>query len=381
MTHLPRVAHFAVAPEFVDRILLHDLRRLRAYEDITVISTEGAALEGVRRDGFRVLTVHAHRKLSPLTDIRTVVQLWRLFRRERFDLVHTYTPKAGLLGQLAALLAHVPHRIHGCRGLLYTDDLPSWKRFIFRITDRLTSGVADLTLYLSEADRGYAVTGGLCAAQRAICIGSGIDLARYVPTDDTRRAGRALREQLGFRPEHTVVLSVGRFVADKGYRETAAAVQRIRGEYPGLRCLWVAPVLSGEDGVLPASLATAHGLDAIVRVLGYTEDLLPALAAADVLLHPSYREGVPRVVMEAAAMGVPVIASDIPGCRSVLGDATDQLFSPRDAAALEVALRWALDHPEELARRADSAAIRVRARFDQEALSTRVWHIHESLLA
>ncbi|MDB4916483.1 MAG: glycosyl transferase group 1 [Gemmatimonadetes bacterium] len=381
VTGRPQVAHFAVAPEFVDRIMLLDLRRLRPHEDITVIATEGEALEGARREGFRVLTVNARRKLSPLFDLRTVWELWRIFRRERFDLLHTYTPKAGLLGQIAGALARIPRRIHGCRGLLYSEGMSSRRRTLLRVTDRITSMLAHRTLYLSAADRDYSVSEGLCASARAVLIGSGVELHRFVRSDATRRVGEAFRERLGFLPEHTVVLSVGRFVEDKGYREICAAAARLRTDYPQLRYLWVAPVLVGEDDVLPASLITDYGIDDLVRLTGYTNEILPALAAADLLLHPSRREGVPRVVMEAAALGIPVLASDIPGCREVVQDGESALlFAAGDSNALEAAMQRALRDPGATAARAVRAAADVRARFDQDALTRRVWSVHESVL-
>ena len=381
MTQRPRVAHFAIAPEFVDKIMLHDLRRLREHEDVTVIATEGTALERVRREGFKVLTISAHRKLSPFLDLRTIWQLLRLFRHHRFDLLHTYTPKAGLLGQIAGFMSGIPHRIHGCRGLLYTETMPGWQRRVFSATDRITSRLADITLFLSEADRRHAIDQGLCPPERAVLVGTGVDLAEFVPDRATREAGMALRQGLGFESRHTVVLTVGRYVADKGYRETSVAAARLRERFPDIRYLWVAPVLDGEEGVLSSALAEENGIADIVRILGYTEDMRPPLGAANVLLHPSYREGVPRVVVEAAVMGIPIVASDIPGCREVVHDGeTGILFPPRDAEALERALEGVFSDLPGAARRAERAVADVRSRFDQDALSRRVWSAHARLL-
>jgi glycosyltransferase involved in cell wall biosynthesis len=378
---LPRVAHFTVAPEFADRIMVHDLRRLCEHEDITVICTEGPSLDRVRAEGFRVLTIPAHRKMRPWADLRSLWALWHLFRRERFDLLHSYTPKAGLLGQIAALLAGIPHRIHGCRGLLYGSAIPHWQQVIFRVTDRVTSHIAHATLYLRAADMQFSIDEGLCPPDRARLIGSGIDLARFSPSAETDALGKAWRRDLGIQPDELLVLSVGRYVAAKGYTEIGRAAALVRDEYPNVRFVWVAPVFAGEDEVLSLDLTRDAGVGDIVQTIGYVENIAPLLAAADVLVHASHREGVPRALMEAGAMGTPIVASDIAGCREVVRNGESALlFPPRDAVALADALRQVLvDRPAAQARAAVLQA-EIYARFDQNALSQRVWAIHEEML-
>lgn len=380
MTVRPRVVHMCVAPEFVDRIMLLDLRRLRRTEDITIVSAEGAALARARREGFRVHVVNARRKISPVADLRTLWQLWRFFRTERFDLLHTYTPKAGLLGQLAGLLAGVPRRLHACRGLLYGPSLRGWRHALVRTTDRLTARLAHATLFVSGADRDFAVSQGLCAPERAICTGSGVELDAFAgaaPSDEERAA---LRDRLGIGPDETLVLSIGRYVADKGYEEIAGAAAALRPQHPGLRYVWIAPVLVGEDGVLPATLPAQHGVADLVRLEGFTDDVRPVMRAADLLLHASRREGVPRVLLESAAIGLPIVASDIPGCREIVDGQTAYLFQAGDAAALAAAMRRALADPAERRARAGRARTSVRARFDQDMLSERIRAVHDALL-
>jgi glycosyltransferase involved in cell wall biosynthesis len=379
---LPRVAHLTVAPEFVDRILLHDLRFLREHESVTIISAEGPALTRARSEGFRVLTIPARRKMSPLADLRSLLAIWWLLRRERFDLLHTYTPKAGLLGQLAGFLAGVPRRVHGCRGLLYSRTTPALQRAIFRATDRLTGRLAHRTLYLSGGDMKYATEEALCPRDRALLIGSGIDLQIFTRSEAVVRAAGEWRERLGIEPQQTLVLTVGRYVADKGYRELAAAAAALKSDFPDLRYVWVAPVFAGEDGVLSDDLAREFGIEPIVRRVGFVEDMAPVFAAADVLVHPSHREGVPRALMEGAAMGVPIVASDIPGSREIVThDESALLFPPHDARLLAAALRRALEDQAGTRRRADAALAAVRERFDHRALAARVWDIHRSMLA
>ncbi|MDB4914001.1 MAG: glycosyl transferase group 1 [Gemmatimonadetes bacterium] len=377
----PRVAHFTVAPEFVDRIMVHDLRRLRDHEDVTVISTDGPPLDRARAEGFRVLTIEAQRKIRPWADLRALWILWRLFRRERFDLLHSYTPKAGLLGQMAGLLAGIPRRIHGCRGLLYGPAVPRWQQLIFRMTDWLTNRIAHATLYLSSADMRFSIEHGLCRAAKAHLIGSGIDLEQFAPSPKIAVEAAAWRRQVGVEPDKRLVLSVGRYVAAKGYADIARAAALLRARHPEARYVWIAPVFAGEDEVLSLDLPSEMGVGDIVQCLGYVENMAPLLAAADVLVHASHREGVPRALMEAAAMGTPIVASDIPGCREVVRhEESALLFAAHDAQALADALGRALDDWPATSARAARARAVVLSEFEQGALSRRVWARHAALL-
>lgn len=361
--------------------MIHDLRRLRGVSDATVICTPGEELDEVRREGFRVITVRAHRKISPLLDLVTIRELVALFRKERFDIVHTYTPKAGLLGQIAAALAGVRARLHSCRGLLYMPATPPLRRALFRLTDRITNTLARRVIYISRADRDFSVEQRLCAADRARFTGSAIDLSVY----DAGRLGPdarlATRRRVGVPDDATLILTVGRFVHDKGYRELAAAVPDVVARFRRARFVWVAPVLEGEDGTLPDSFLRDARLDLYVTRTGLLPDLVDLYAAADLLVHPSYREGVPRAVIEAAAMGVPVICSDIPGCREVLPNGATAVFvPPGQADALRDALLAVLADPAAARERADEARRLVRARFDQDALTDRIAAIYREVL-
>jgi len=374
-----RIAHIAAAPEFVTHIMIHDLRRLRGTTEPTVICSDGPGLEQVRAEGFQVVTLPLRRKMAPLADLVAVWRLWRLLSRERFDLVHTYTPKAGLLGQLAAYLAGIPNRVHSCRGLLYVAGLTRLRKTLFRLTDRLTWSLAARTIFVSRADQEYAVREGLCDSSRTRCTGSGVDLRYFAPHESRMRV--SARRDLGLSADHFVFLTIGRFVGDKGYRELAEAAAVLWREDPRVRFVWLAPVMGNEEDVLPDSLRADWGLTDVVIQLPYRSDPRPLYAAADALVHPSYREGVPRVVMEAAAMGLPIVASDIPGCREVITPGvTGLLFRPGDSQALLRALRAMMQDPHGARTRAHAARDLIRRRFDQDSLTDRIWSVYKELV-
>ena len=378
---LPRVAHFAIAPTFVAKIMIHDLRRLKSVSDAVIITTAGEELEAVRAEGFRIFTVKASRKLSPLLDPITIRQVSRVLRAERVDVLHTYTPKAGLLGQIAGAMVGVKKRIHSCRGLLYTPGMPVTLETMFRITDSLTNRLASRVIYVSSADRTLSIKEGLCPEQKAVYTGSGIDLDHFSRGRFDGSSRIATRKRLGIDEDATLILTVGRFVDEKGYRELGSAAKSIARQHPGVKFVWVAPVLEGEERSLPDDYLATQGLSSIVLRLGLQADVAELYAAADLLVHPSYREGVPRAVMEAAAMGVPIVASDIPGCREVLQSESEAFFcKPRDIVSLTEAIDRALANPADARARARAAYERVRSEFDQNRLTARVWAVYREIL-
>lgn len=377
-----RVVHVTAAPEMVLRILLHDLRRLAEHCEHVIVCGDGKAVPRLRSEGLEVHTIPIERKVSPRADILALRSLSAVLRSRRPHLVHSYAPKGGLLGQLAAAASGTRHRIHSCRGLLYTDDLSPRRRLLFSATDRLTNSLADRTLFVSSADMRYSIDRRLCSPDRAIHTGSGIDLTYFRRTPLIEEQARQLREAHGIAADAPLLLTVGRYVRDKGYLELGAAVRRIQREHPRVRFLWVAPVLEGEADALPDDYLTQAGIADIVSRVGLTEDMRPYYAAANLLVHPTHREGVPRALMEAAAMGLPIAASSIPGCREVINsDALGVLFRARDPEDLVRVVVDALDAPDEAARRAERAHERAHAAFDQDRLSERIWSVYQEVLA
>lgn len=376
----PRALHVCTVAEFFRHIVLSDLRFLRERMDVTLACADGPAVASLRAEGFRVVTFPIRRKLTPVADLRAITALTRVLRRERVDLLHSYVPKGGLVGQVAGTLARVPRRIQTWQGILHAPSMPRWQRIVLPATDRLINRLAHRVIYVSHGDLTFSIENGLCDPAKARFTGSGIDVERYDPAALPAEAGRQVRERLGIPPDAFVALSVGRFVADKGFRELADAAARLVARHDDLWFIWIAPVLAGEDGVLPDALARRPDLRGRVLKLPAQDDVRPYYRAADVFVHPSYREGVPKVLMEAAAMGLPIAASDIPGCREVLTDGdTGLLFPPRNVDRLTAALEEVYAGRAAARRRADAARRDVRQRFDQRALAERIGAVYEEL--
>jgi glycosyltransferase involved in cell wall biosynthesis len=375
------VVHVTTTAEFTRLILWSDLRRLAAITDQTVACADGPEVAGLRHDGVRVLTIPIRRKLAPIADLRAIVALWRVLRRERFDLLHSYVPKGGLVGQIAGWLAGVPRRVHTWHGLLYAPTMPAWQRVVLPITDRIINRLAHRVLFISEADREAALGRRLCRPDRSRLVGTGVDLARFAPDAVPPGTRARVRRELGIPPDAFLVLTVGRYVADKGFRELAEAAAMLARADVAAHFVWIAPVFEGEQGVLPDALAQRADTVGSITRLGMQDDVRPFYAAADVLALPSYREGVPKVLIEAAAMGLPIVASDIPGCRQVIrSDDTGLLVPPADARALADALMGVRTNPDQARRRAEAARRDAVDRFDDAGPVERIQAVYRELL-
>lgn len=362
--------------------MLHDLRRLAGEFDQLVVCGEGPDLDWVRNAGFRVLAIPINRKLTPARDVAALLDLVRILRRERPDLVHTYTPKAGLIGQLAARIAGVGRRVHSCRGLLYWDGMASWRRPLYRATDRTTFETARRTIFISEADRSYAVREGLCPPDRARVTGSGIDLGTFRRPPDAHARRAEWRARLKVAEGTRLILTAGRFVVDKGYQELAQAAFRVLSQRNDVVFVWVAPTMGGEEARVSDDILKDPCLGVGVRKIGRQEDMVGIYLAADLLVHPSFREGIPRVVMEAAAMGVPLVISDIPGNREVVrDDSVGRLFRVRDATAIESAILSALTNWDDTAARAVRAQSLIERGFSADAVAARVASVYREVLS
>lgn len=375
-----RVAHVVAAPEFARLILAHELRAHRGGVDHVIVCSPGPDLDALEAEGFRVERLRMARKIAVSADL---VSLWRLIRlliRLQPDLVHTYTPKAGLLGQIAAAVVGIASRVHGCRGLLYHPTLSAVRRRLFYATDWMTCHIASRTLFVSRADLETLVRLGACPADRARMTGNGIDLATFRDSDQRASVRAGVRDRLGVGVEDLLLLTVGRFVEDKGYADLASAIPRLRHSLDRLKFVWAAPVLEGEGVALSEGLLAGEPLARVVTRLERQEDMRSLYWAADLLIHPSHREGTPRVLMEAAACGLPILASDISGnCEVVDFGRSAASFPARDPKGLAAALDRLLASRDAWASMASAARDAVRARMDVSSVAARVANVYREL--
>jgi glycosyltransferase involved in cell wall biosynthesis/ribosomal protein S18 acetylase RimI-like enzyme len=375
-----RVAHLTTTDLTLRYLLLGQLRRLRdeGYE-VTAVSAPGPHAAAFEAEGIRHLPwYHATRSWNLAADLRAFAELRSLLRRERFDLVHTHNPKPGVIGRLAARLAGVPLVVNTVHGLYATPDDRLVKRAAVLGLEGLAARCSDLELYQSEEDLRWARRIRLVARDRSELLGNGTDLGRFDPGQVTGERAAELRRELGLPRDALVVGTVGRLVAEKGYRELFVAARTVRQADPRVRFLAVgAPDLEKADAITRAELRDAAG---DVLVTGWRDDVRDLLAVMDVFVLASWREGMPRSAIEAAAMGRAMVLTDIRGCREVARhDREALLVSPRDPDALAAAVSRLAADPALRDRLGTAARARSLERFSERQVAERVVETYRRL--
>ena len=310
--------------------------------DVTVLCPERRKdeWEVARPKGVSIIEVPMERKIAPWRDVQSLMRLWRHMRRLRPTVTNVGTPKAGLLGGLAAWLNRVPCRFYTLHGLRF-ETTKGLKRWILVYAERLACRFSHRVVCVSHSVRKRAIASGLTSAERMVVFGSGscngVDASHFAATPQIVRRAAQLRHQLGIPLGAPVVLFVGRLTCDKGIPELIKAFSQLVVRFPELRLL-----LAGcfEDGdPLPSDTRTYLETHPHVILAGAVSDTAPYYAAADVLVLPSHREGLPTVVLEAQAAGVPVVGASATGVVDVVAEGqTGLLFPVGDVPALAEAI-------------------------------------------
>ena len=354
-----RVAHLTTVDMSLELLLGPQLDAVvGAGGEVIGISAPGQYVAALERRGVRhVALAGSTRGWSLRGDLQAAVDLWRIVRRERPSVLHTHNPKPGLYGRVVGRLAGVPIVVNTVHGLYATEDDPSAWRAIVYMLEAIASRFSDAELVQNAEDVETMRRFRLARMSTVTHLGNGVDLTRFRPGRLTAEQRRALRAKWGADDSTVVVGAVGRLVAEKGYPELFEAVEQLEG----VRLV----VVGGDDPDKPDALdpeVVGRARDAGAVFLGHRGDVADLLAAFDVFVLASHREGQPRVAMEAAATGLPAVATDIRGCRQVVDDGMTGFLVPVHAPE---ALREALE------RLAASADLRSQMGEAAQAKATR----------
>jgi glycosyltransferase involved in cell wall biosynthesis len=344
--------------------------------DVTLVTSPDERLKTTGMElGVRTVGIPMARRVSPLEDWESLGRLRSLFDELRPDLVHAHTPKGGLLGMLSAAASNVPVRLYQMRGLAYVT-LSGRMRALLQTTERVSCRAATRVICQSRSLLETATSDRLLPAHRAEVVlegSNGVDVARF-QRGRWADEGQALRASWGAVADDVVFLFVGRLVKDKGVPELLEAYARVRALNPRAQLVLVGP-LEDRDALEPETVAqlSAPG----VRSLGFQSNPAPFLAAADVLVLPSHREGFPNAPLEAAAMGLPVVSTPVPGCRDAVEDGVTGVLVPvANAAALADAMQRYVAEPVLRRRHGRAGLERVKRHFRREVITEAVMDLY-----
>jgi glycosyltransferase involved in cell wall biosynthesis len=357
--------------------------QLRAFADagmeVIGASAEGAYAGQLAAWGIRHEPVqHATRSNSVGQDVQALAELVRMFRRLRPDIVHTHNPKPGAYGRLAAKLAGVPVVVNTVHGLYATPTDPLLRRTLVYGLERTVSMCSQAELMQNVED--LEVLARLrVPARKLVLLGNGIDLERFGPQPPDLMA--AARRAMGVAEDRVLVGVVGRLVWEKGFAELFEAARLLRYSCPEVAIVVIGPGDPAKSNALSdADVRLAEEIGN-VRFLGERKDVEDLYPGMDLFVLPSYREGFPRSAMEAAACGVPVVATDIRGCRQVVDDGTTGLLVPaRDGAALAGAIGALASDPVRRHEMGLASVALAQAEFDDRRVISITLGVYERLL-
>ncbi len=331
--------------------------------DLVAVSSPGPALDELeKRENVRAYRVPMQRHISPLKDLKSLWQLIRVFHKEKPDMVHSITPKAGLLSMMAAWICRVPVRLHTFTGLVFPTST-GFKQKLLIFTDRVTCVCA--THIMPEGDGvkndliNYQITS---KPLKVLGYGNirGINLKYFDRTVEVEKEAEKIR-----KTDITTFIFIGRLVRDKGINELVYAFAKLNKEYPKTRLLLVG---RREDKLDPLQNQTLREIDnnpAIIAT-GEQKDVRPWLAASNIFVFPSYREGFPNVVIEAGAMGLPAIVTDINGSREIIIEGENGIIiPPRNSEHLYKAMQQLMVSPKQTRQMANNARPMIESRFEQ----------------
>lgn len=383
MSPLPKVL-LVGGPDVDARLELMD--RLKTVVDISAVGSQPDLKETFKARGFGYQGYSLTRKVNPLSDLMTLCRLFWIFRKLQPHILHTFDTKPGVWGCLAARLAGVPVIITTVTGLgsLYASDGLAVRlvRTIYQLLQKLASRLADLTIFQNDDDARQFIADRVVPDHKAIVIpGSGVPTDRFAPDRVSELEQSRLKAELGLGPGEIVITMISRVIRSKGVLEFMAAARDVSPLNPHVRFLLVGQ--PDEDSVDRLSATELTLLKQAVIWPGPRRDIPAVLAISDVFVFVSaYREGIPRVLLEAASMGLPIVTTDSPGCNQVVeNEVNGFLVPPYDSAALKRAILRLIEQPELRQRFGQTSRQRAVEYFDLSVIAKTTFVVYQRLLA
>lgn len=378
-----KLIRITTIPLSLEKLLEGQLRYMNQFYKVTAISAEKERLEklGVT-EGVKTYSVALTRKITPLQDVKAVYKLYRFFKKEKPFIVHTHTPKAGIVGMMAAWLASVPHRLHTVAGLPLME-AQGVKRTVLNTVEKATYYFATKIYPNSQGLKTFIEKEHFTKPAKLKIIGAGssngIDTTYFDPEKYNSTKDQETRAAWNIAPTAFVFLFVGRLVADKGINELVAAFSKLSKLHENCTLLLVGPLENELDPLLPITLQHIAAHPNIITT-GYQQDVRPFFAMSNALVFPSYREGFPNVVLQAGAMGLPSIVSDINGCNEIITQGENGLIIPKkDEEALREAMQKLLTNTALQENLRSQARKSITTRFDRKKMWEAIYQEYQLL--
>lgn len=369
-------------------LLEGQLRFLNKEFEVVGVAADTGLLKNVgEREGIRVIDVPMHREIAIVPDIKCLFRLARLFKKEKPFIVHSNTPKGSLLSMMAAMLTKVPNRIYLVTGLRFQGENGA-KRWLLKTMERITCACATKVIPEGQGVKKTLVEEGITRKPLNVVHNgniNGIDTS-YFSCEACPRNREEMRCELGLEENDYAFVYIGRIVGDKGMNELAEVMRsfdvhrNLREKNVKRARLILVGTFESELDPLKKENEVFFRMSSNVRYVGYQSDVRPFFIAADALVFPSYREGFPNVVMQAGAMGLPSIVTDINGCNEIIIDGENgRIIPPKDKYALEDMMSWFMNNSDNVKTMASKARKMICSRYERKDVWEALLEMYRSL--
>ncbi len=367
-----KIIRITTVPISLEKLLSGQLQFMSSFYDVIAVSSEKENLERLgNKQGLNVFPLEMTRKITPLKDVLAVIKLYFFLKKTRPFIVHSHTPKAGVVGMLAAKFAGVPHRLHTVAGspLLEVTGL---KRKVLDAVEKFTYGCATMVYPNSFGLKSIILDNDFCDSNKLKVLANGssngIDTSYFDPELYSDEQNLKLKSELGIQTNDFVFIFVGRLVKDKGINEMVAAFELLQKENSKVKLLLIGDYENDLDPLNSQTVESINSNPSIIAA-GFKNDVRPYLSVANVLVFPSYREGFPNVVMQAGAMGLPSIVSNINGCNEIIIEHENGLIIPvKDEMAILSAMKTVLSNSLLRAKMKENSRKMIVSRYEQKVV-------------
>lgn len=381
-----KVCRLATVPFYVTNHLKSQVEYLRDSNlDVTLISSYGPEIKKIDfGPGLTYKPVEISRLLDPVKDFFTLIKLIRIFHKNKFDIVHSTTPKAGLLAAIAGFVVNVPLRFHTWTGQPWVT-LEGVKRWVIKLSDKLIGCLCTRCYADSPSQRQFLIDEKVISGNKIRVINkgslSGVNLDKFNPERFTPEQRESLKDQIGVPPNSIIITLIGRINRDKGVLELISAFRSILEDGYETELLLIGPLDQDSEGDDFLELENIIADNSKIHYLGYQDEPEQYLAISDIFCLPSYREGFGTTVIEAAAMGVPTVGTRINGLvDAIVENETGMLVPLKDVSALKQALKELMDDPELLKKMGAKARKRSLTHFDKRMIDKMVYEEYLKIL-
>ena len=388
-----KLVRISTVPISLNILLKGQLRFLNQFYEVTAISGAGMDLDEVReREGVKTHVVEIERQISLIKDLISLWKLYLFFKKEKPEMIHSITPKAGLLSMIAGNFARVPVRMHTFTGLVFPYKKGLFQKILI-LTDKILCAAATHIYPEGEGVKNDLQKFKITSKPLKV-IGNGnvngINTSYFSAENFTEKDKELLKSQLGIAAEDFVFIFVGRLVGDKGINELVEAfcqLTSLPSEGSGVsvtktpKLLLVGSLETELDPLLPETLKRISQHPGIISV-GFQKDVRPYFAISDCLAFPSYREGFPNVVMQAGAMDLPALVSDINGCNEIIIEGENGRIIPvKNAAALHKAMEKMLRDEEGFLKMNENARRMITSRYEQSVVWSALLEEYQKIIS